>query len=339
MIDWLTLRVGIDAPVDAGKVISLTADGEIEWQSAKRLKVEGSHSSSVEIRRFGYDNTLEISGNPAKFFQGHNLFGSDDLPGLSRSFVRAVCDRLGYRLSQDECRLLEDGWIWLTRVDSTQSWDVGSLPRALNVIRALADVGVFAHRGRGSMTQEGTVYWRKHSRRLASKAYAKGQELRAHRLPADLAEREAVEKLAQGLVRFEFTLRAMELKRRKLHVVRNWSSLGVTPATLHSELMADLSVTNAEIPGEELEKLPARLRPVYMLWLQGEDVRRVYSRATFYRYRKQLLEHGIDLAAVRAKSDDGSSNVIPLRVVIHAQPLAVPSWARGTPLYFEPIAA
>jgi II/X family phage/plasmid replication protein len=334
VIDWLTLRASIDAPVDAGHVASFTADGDIEWVTPKRLNVEGSHSATVTVRRFPYDNSLEISGNPAKFFQGHNLFGSDDLPALSLAFCTAVCARLGYRLTAPELEALHAGRITFTRVDVTQSWNVGSLPRALNVIRALADSGTFAHRGRGSMTQEGTVYWRQKSRFLASKAYSKGHELKAHKLPLDLADRDRLTEFASGLVRFEFTLRSMWLKRKSLHVCQNWPTLGVAPETLHSELMADLSVTDAEIPGDELENLPAALRVIYAAWKAGTDLRRTLPRSTFYKRRKQLLEYGIDLAALQPKKD--GSNVVPLKVVIHAQPVSVPAWAIGTPLYFQP---
>lgn len=334
MIDWLTLRADIAAPVDAGHVASFTADGEIEWLTPKRLNVEGSHSAAVTVRRFPYDNSLEISGNPAKFLQGHNLFGSDDLPGMSLAFCTAVCDRLGYRLTPAELEALHAGQVTLTRVDVTQSWNVGSLSRALNVIRSLADSGIFAHRGRGSMTQEGTVYWRQKSRYLASKAYSKGHEIRAHKLPLDLAERDRLTEFAAGLVRFEFTLRSMWLKRKELHIVQNWPTLSATPEALHSELMADLSVTDAEIPGDELESLPASLRVIYAAWKAGTDLRRTLPRSTFYKRRKQLLEYGIDLAALQPKKDP--SNVVPLKVVIHAQPVGVPSWAHGTPLYFQP---
>jgi II/X family phage/plasmid replication protein len=337
VIDWLTLRAFIDAPVDAGQVMSFTADGEIEWMAAKRATVQGSHSSKITVRRFSYDNSLEISGNPAKFFQGHNLFGTNDLRGLSRALVLAVCDRLDHTLSAEELRVLDEGFLTLTRVDCTESWNVGSLPRALNVVRALADSARFAHRGRGSMTQEGTVYWRQKSRFLASKAYAKGLELQVHKLPVDLAERDKLLEFAEGLVRFEFTLRSMWLKRQKLHLSRNWNTLGVTPQALHSELMNDLSVTDAEIPGDELEKLPPSLRVIYAVWKSGIDLRRTLPRSTFYKRRKQLLTHGIDISAVQPKKD--GSNVVPLRLVIHAQPVSVPSWALRTPLYFEPKAA
>lgn len=336
MIDWLTLRAAIDVPINAGHVCSFTADGEIEWHTPKRLQLEGSHSATITVRRFPYDNSLEISGNPAKFLQGHNLFGTDDLPGLSRAFVLAVVARLGHRLSPAELQSINAGQVTLTRIDCTQSWDFDSLPRALNVIRSLASQGYFAYRGRGSMTREGTVYWNQRSRRLAGKAYAKGHELQAHKLPLDLAERDRLTDFAQGLVRFEFTLRSMYLKRKGLHLLQNWGNVGATPESTHAELMSDLSVTASEIPGDDLEQLPNRLRAVYQLWKEGKDVRRFYSRATFYRHRKALLAHGIDLAAIQPSKADPASNVIPMRVTLVGRPVSVPSWAIGTPLYFDP---
>lgn len=338
MIDWLTLRLPLAVPIDAGLVMSMDADGTIEWCAPKALSVEGSHSSSVRLRRFTYDDTLEISGNPAKFLQGHNLFGSDDLPGLCRAFARSVCARLGYTLTEAEHAAIDSDLAKLTRVDLTQSWDFGTLPRALSVIRALHGA-VFSHRGRGSMTREGTVYWRQKSRRLASKAYAKGHEIQAkgHTLPAALEFRDELTAHAAGLVRFEHTLRGMWLKARGLDVVQNWATLGVTPQGLHTELMSQLTLTDAAVPDELVDQLPARLRLIYRAWQSGDDLRRTLPIRSFYRYRKQLIEHGIDIASTQHQREP--SNVIPLRIVLTGTPATVPAWAKGTPLYFEPAAA
>jgi II/X family phage/plasmid replication protein len=338
MIDWLTFRLPLAMPLDVGVVMSVDADGSIEWCAPKALSVEGSHSSSVRLRRFSYDTTLEISGNPAKFLQGHNLFGSDDLPGLCRAFARSICARVDYQPSDAEQAIIDADLARLTRVDLTQSWDFGTLPRALSVIRAL-DGLVFAHRGRGSLTGEGTVYWRKQSRRLASKAYSKGNEIKAkgHTLPVALEFRDELIEHAAGHVRFEHTLRGMWLKARGLDVVQNWATLGVTPQGLHAELMSQLTLTDAAAPDELVEQLPARLRLIYRAWQSGDDLRRTLPIRSFYRYRKQLLEHGIDIASTQHQREP--SNVIPLRIVLTGTPATVPAWAKGTPLYFEPAAA
>jgi II/X family phage/plasmid replication protein len=63
-------------------------------------------------------------------------------------------------------------------------------------------------------------------------------------------------------------------------------------------------------------------------------LRVILPRKTFYRYRKQLQEHGIDIA-VRQPHED-RSNVVPLMRVLEAKPAPIPDWAYGTHLLFEP---
>ncbi|WP_317490894.1 phage/plasmid replication protein, II/X family, partial [Acinetobacter baumannii] len=41
----------------------------------------GSYSTKIQIQSVT-DTQIYISGNPTKFLQGHNLFGSNDLVGL-----------------------------------------------------------------------------------------------------------------------------------------------------------------------------------------------------------------------------------------------------------------
>ena len=60
------------------------------------------------------------------------------------------------------------------------------------------------------------------------------------------------------------------------------------------------------------------------------------ARKTFYRYRTELLKHGIDISIKQARTGLDLSNVVPLGTVLHAYPVGVPAWAIGTPLYFEP---
>lgn len=330
MIDWLTLRCSIDVPINAGHVASFTAEGEIEWHTPKRLNVEGSHSSTVTVRRFPYDNSLEISGNPAKFLQGHNLFGSDDLSTLSRTFIRAVVARIGHTLTAEEAAAIDAGLVIITRIDTTQSWDFGTLPRALNAVRALSQHTHLSHRGKGSLIAEGTCIWGKGSRRWNGKAYAKGHELKAHKLPTEIPHHADLTAYAQGLVRFEFTVRSMELKRRHLDVLQNWSKTGVTPDSLHADLMAQLNISEATmIDADQLAELPPRLQLVYDAWKSGKDLRAILPRPTFYRHRAALLAFGIDLALVQPSRQD---NVIPLRVTLVGKPSTVPHWAIGTDL-------
>jgi II/X family phage/plasmid replication protein len=73
-----------------------------------------------------------------------------------------------------------------------------------------------------------------------------------------------------------------------------------------------------------LDDLPCRLRLTYQAWLNGDDMKALLSRPTFYRYRSQLLKFGVDIST---KSPKEKSNVIPLIRVLEAKPVGIPDWA------------
>jgi hypothetical protein len=90
VIDWLTFDVRgvLHRPISGGALVAFDdATGDVEWKTVRRKSVEGSASSTVQIRSgdvdpSGFASSLHFSGNPSKFLQGHNLYGSDDLPSL-----------------------------------------------------------------------------------------------------------------------------------------------------------------------------------------------------------------------------------------------------------------
>lgn len=85
MIDWLTgIFPCTHKPLPAGSVVSVDADGAIEWETVKRLTVRGSHEATMKVRSIGSNGEgkathLYIDGNPSKFLQGHSVVGSDEL--------------------------------------------------------------------------------------------------------------------------------------------------------------------------------------------------------------------------------------------------------------------
>lgn len=85
---------------------------------------------------------------------------------------------------------------------------------------------------------------------------------------------------------------------------------------------------------DSLDGLPGRLIAVYKLWKDGEDLRALYPKASFYRYRAELLKHGID---INVRQPAKPENVIPLVRVLRPEAISqVPDWAVGTELYFDP---
>jgi II/X family phage/plasmid replication protein len=48
------------------------------------------------------------------------------------------------------------------------------------------------------------------------------------------------------------------------------------------------------------------------------------SKSSFYRYRTQILKHGIDISITQ---DSKRNNVVPLIRYLEAEPAAIPQWA------------
>jgi len=85
---------------------------------------------------------------------------------------------------------------------------------------------------------------------------------------------------------------------------------------------------------DTLDELPGRLIAVYKLWKDGEDLRALYPKASFYRYRAELMKHGID---INVRQPAKPENVIPLVRVLRPEAISqVPDWAVGTELYSDP---
>nr|WP_221444397.1 phage/plasmid replication protein, II/X family [Rhodanobacter sp. MP7CTX1] len=331
--------------IDGGQVLSLAPGGELQWMSRKRASVRGSFDTCLTIRTATHTpeplTHVEISGNPVKFFQGHNLWGSDDVHALvvhTLDHLSGLGD-LGLLPTAEDRAAWLSGDVRLTRVDQTQSYHLGNLSDVLAWLRAAEQTAHLSHRGRGQLVKGSTLYFGQHSRRWSLKLYAKGQEIRdkGHRqemildLPHALA-------WADRTLRAELVLRSMELRRLGLDMVTAWSQLdgvdsAVTARLLQDRLGAMTMNTVAHLSASVLDSLRPSLRMAYQSWEAGCDLRAIVSRPTFYRYRADLLPHGIDIAALNPKE---RSNVVPLVRVLEAVPAPVPDWAHGTHLYWEP---
>lgn len=342
VIDTLAFRVRCDDAfaLPTGRVMSITPGGEVEWQTMKFLSLRGSHESTVAIRPTldrDHQPTLYISGSPAKWLQGHNIFGTDNLPGLVVALWESLVPVLlkhGVTVSDLESEAVRAGRVELLRVDINYSFSTGSRANAIAWISAAVGQAHMQHRGRGIL-QGDTGYWGLKSRYSVLKAYCKGQEIQAkgHQLPLDLRGI-GLEQWADDKLRLEVTLLARELRRESLANVANW-----TPETPHGIFMHHLERLHisgeVSMNEEDLQGLPGGARTAYLAWKSGQDLKVILPRPTFYRHRKAIMELlGVDIAT--RSPDARPGNVIPLRRVVEAVPVDIPDWARGTPLYFEP---
>jgi II/X family phage/plasmid replication protein len=130
----------------------------------------------------------------------------------------------------------------------------------------------------------------------------------------------------------------MELVDQGLDLLANWIPVDGVPYRATAELLfdhlGDMTMTTVSaVSAELLSTLRPALKTAVLAWEAGADLRATLSRRTFYRYRAELLPHGIDIATLLPKN---VSNVVPLHRVLEAKLATVPDWAHGTPLYFDP---
>jgi II/X family phage/plasmid replication protein len=128
-------------------------------------------------------------------------------------------------------------------------------------------------------------------------------------------------------------MRTLQLKYKNLSTASAWkgaNAVDILMAHIGSLQMSDqFSLTT-----EAIEGLPGRLVAVYKLWVDGEDLRAMFPRRTFYRCRSELLKRGIDISILQPTH---WQNVVPLVKVLRPEAMEqVPDWAVNTLLYFEP---
>lgn len=329
MIDWVTGTFQCDhdpEKLNNGRVFSMNPDGEIEWHCEKFLNVEGSYSSNIQIKSAS-DRTIWFSGNPVKFLQGHNIFGTDDIVYLLGRFFDALLkiDSLGLKPTDSQYERVMAGDVQLTRVDVNQSWLLNSKSDVLSWIRAAGNCARLKHRGAGQFAGD-TLYFGKNSRRWSVKCYSKGHELtvKGRGLHADIAH-PLLSDYAEKALRLELVMRSMHLKDCMLNIACNWLP-ETAKMLLCSTVLDNLEITdNMTIQDEILTQLPPRMRLLYQSWRNGDDLRSMFSKSSFYRFRAQMLPYGIDIAMIQ--ETDSKSNVVPLIRYLEAIPAGVPDWA------------
>jgi len=337
MIDWLDIVIKVPhTPIQAGHMISVLPCGEVEWDSAKLKPVPGSYDTSVRVRSQGAASAdlaaeIYISGNPSKFLQGHNVFGSNNISALASAMVKQIFAFLDIQDALTIARIAR-GDFSVKRVDITESWAFPSRREVKDVLGCMA-IKSRSRMGRPN-TRGGTVYHGQNSRRHTFKFYCKGEELDAgkkHRLHESLIDT-PIKDFADNLLRGELTLRSKELNDLELN-----TGSDLTPEVI-SGLFVDYfgridMAAQADIPSEEILALSRSLRSSYLLWKEGINLRSMMSETTFYRHRAGLLPSGVDIALPCEKSD---VNVVRMVRTITGVPVGTPDWAYEQGLVFQP---
>jgi II/X family phage/plasmid replication protein len=315
MIDWVSAV--IESPkaaehgwhlFDTGEYLLRERQGEIRRVGTGREEYEGSYSNKVSLKSaLGYD--LFFSGNPVKYFQGHNLFGSDDPLGLLLDCGWDLRGRPGGQFPSPLTYTVNEFTPpRFTRLDLTRSYRFDSNEDARSWIR---DTAAHARSRHGAaVMRDSTAYFGNNSEYWTFKVYNKRDEInsrrKGHSLPTLLLPHVAKKLLewSEGVIRFELTLKSKELARCGEIVP------GATLPLWQKYYDAVTWNRNAEmIELTQAEKLlPLSVQRALLAWRHGEDLRPVYSSSQFYAIRRKVLDTlGVDIAQppVRPESSAG----------------------------------
>jgi len=332
MIDWFRGSIPFPhLPLNGGEVFSVNPDGTIEWTVVKSTKARGSHESSLELRSKGSDgegraSELWIDGNISKFIQGHNLMGSRNLIDLVyKAFTKLTNETSS--LSFDLIHAASAEQAIFAGDFEVKSLDINQLYRLENdrsVESWLYAAEMHASKRAGRTTSKrGTVYLGQSSRRWALKFYNKFAEMLKNQSDTH-PHYERLLAFAKGVLRVELRLHSLELKDLKL--IKGYDLPESKIIELFNDYLGKIEMnTNSVLIDEKLQNLPRTAQATYQLWRSGVSCREMLSKATFYRHRKLLLEHAVDINFCPRTPD--SNNVIPLMRVVEAVPIANPDWA------------
>lgn len=339
MLDWFRGQVSLHHyPLPAGKVLSINPNGDLDWQSVKKTRAveyRGSHESSLQIRSVGGDGhglatDLQIDGNLAKFLQGHNVFGSENLTNLVLAAFQRIMtiyqgELNGWCNQELAEQRIKRGDYLVKMIDINRMFDLGNDPSVESWLHA-AEMKARTRAGR-AVRDKGTVYLMKSSRRWGLKFYNKFRELKAkgksHSLPTELLD-SGLDTFSCGKLRAELRLQSLELKHNGVtlgrHVTPEWVD------SIFNEYLGRVDMTTqATLIDDDLFKIPRCVQSTYQLWRQGVSLKDMLPKNSFYRHRRILLEQGIDITCPPSKPE--ISNVMPMFKVLEAIPVSTPQWA------------
>jgi hypothetical protein len=337
-VDWLSGVLPFEHPlpeISNGAWVELTRGGAVERMTLRRLEVLGSWDSRMFVRSGA--GGLEFSGNPAKFLQGHNIWGPEPEPELGALLGVALTNALGFDPTMRDVNTWDRGEVGLTRIDITRMvkpvWAAPGWVRTWLTIANALGHGGHQKIENASAYDASTLYVGKHSKRIALKIYDKAAELKRH--PQPILDQQpyagATCQYIEQAIRIEVTLRGMELRKRGLEQLAGWS---VDQAdAIIDERLGKLSLPGSMSVAPSLpEGTPLRLQQVYKLWYHGADVSKLYPHNSFYRYRREILKHGVDIAKTRphiVKQEPADVLGRPLKDFISGPGLEPPEWAEG----------
>jgi hypothetical protein len=352
MIDYFNISVGgEDFPV-IGKELRTTQPGGARTKSFTEVKVRVASgaphfNAKVETRA----KRMRFWGSPAQWLQGHNGIGSNDFQSLVKASVLLVFETLKRDCPASVLDAISSGEYDVHEVHIAEQY---RFPHALigtlcNNTRRYSDSSLQAVPLDKGIGVRLWPYSRDRQVLLYDKYHYFMDGLKKHKrklvgnLPKDFFrvgvsldfERMMDEILAHG-IRIETRIeRALKNKTSPLNRGVFWTP--ETARELHSKVLQDIplfDLPSISIQEQLLTSARTDHKALIAVWLTGRDMHQFFdSSATFYRWRKMMLEqYGIDIS-FPPTPDCG---IRWADLIASVSIIEVPEWAKESGFVYEP---
>jgi len=337
MIDWITCVIPFEhnVAIEGGLITSTKEGGEIEYQCRKWKKCVGSFESTVQIKSEDI-NTIRLSGNPVKFLQGHNIWGTHDLRGLMLETIKKIADVTNTPQPQKVYDAIFAGEYFISRIDINTMFEFDSALQAEQYRYAYQTVA--RTRTGTAVLKADTVYFGKDSKRWTIKMYNKYNEInsRKNKKYQDFNRlTPSVVNWTLNKMRVEVVLKSNELREKNLHLGSAWERIDIN--VLFNEYLGRIEMSSQKPQDNillELSEKPSLLAS-YSLWKDGHSLKELYKNNKFYSHRRALLDFDIDIS-VPFPLEQSTAKIVAIENIISPRISTIPEWAIGTDLFFEP---
>lgn len=281
----------------------------------KKINVPGAYGARAEVKSVQNGTKLVIECSAPKFLTGQNVFGSEKLQPQVTAIVKKVCHYLAIRLSPQEWKNVEDGFVAIHRVDVVGHLKMKKREMVNKLLRNLKMQIMFLDKATSNYKDQ-TLYIDQHSDWKSLKFYGKAAEINFRPLDEGLPHRDFIERYCEDLFRTELVLRRRFLKAKGIKYVRDWAPK-IGRSILRAEI-SDLSLTDVSLKQFEYQPNMGSLpNCILALHNAGVDLRSVGLTQRQLKAHAKTIRNAVGLNIDTPRSVQLLSDV-PVRTLIHS---------------------
>lgn len=364
-IDWIDMRQmhsGANLPIVGGGVLVKGEQAEeCDEQGHRFIVVKAGESYSHHVRpkqhRGSFDTNVllrsdgthvRISGNVGRWDRADNVFNYDLDQTIAKASEMALAEGLpafttGHKcmkqsMSKHDIENHVNPWVWsgthFQEMHVTRNFTAGNEAIAKEAMRYMSSKRG-ARLAKGIYGDETIVFGKQHGKlHKRVVVYRKAAEMLAHAkgLEAKKAMKNSQEyQFAQdlGLVRVECKWGRDYLRDNGIRYLGD-TTMGKIISIFERETDFLLDAEPERVI-RLVDEMPPKLRSAALHWIRGDDLRQLFSRATFFRHVKALRDYGIDASEPRNVSGKPNTEEALQRMLdslprFDLRPLAVPEW-------------